>query len=567
MSTLSPINPIHKAPSAAYWGTAAFLVLAPLMLVVFLQLVPPVIWDFSRDDWMKLNFSTWTAFVERSYYPPVSPFGWFAAPKIYLETLWPYLRQPPIGLPVSLHILVALTIAAGLSREITRRVRDEGPRCITAEHVRGPRALWGAAGEAALASAWRRDLRISGPGVLLAPKLRLSRRLETEGLLLAGRPGSGKSAILEGVMAQALERGARVVALDVKGQLAERLKTYHPHVLSLHAQGAVVWEIGRDLVSDADADEFAACLVPASKDPVWAEGSRLILSAMAQALRARRGAAWGWTELYALLSTPVEQLEPLILEFAPGMARLLSARDEPGSFIVSLAFNLAAHVTATVRRFAAMEKAGAWKLSLRRWAGSAKGRRNPIVLHHDLQRRERSGALVQLVLRIVSGVLLGQEVRDGLDSDTWIFLDEIARLGRCEPLADLASLGRSRGIRLVMTVQSPAQLVDAYGAPGAEALRENFATQVICAMPPGDNAQRVAKDWIGDRVVREPSNQVAIGEKAQEWTLPALSREEISGELGLKYDLWGRPRIRAAVLSNGDVAVLDWSLRRWSRLG
>jgi hypothetical protein len=214
-----------------------------------------------------------------------------------------------------------------------------------------------------------------------------------------------------------------------------------------------------------------------------------------------------------------------------------------------------------------MEMSGAWKLSLRRWAGSGNGGRNPIVLHYDLQRRERSGALVRLALRVLSGVLLGREVRDGVDSDTWVFLDEIARLGRCEPLADLASLGRSRGVRIVMTVQSPAQLVEAYGAPGAEALRENFATQLICAMPPGDNAQRVAKEWIGDRVVREPSNQVATGDKPREWTLPALSREEISGELGLKYDLWGRPRIRAAVLSDGDVAVLDWPLHRWRRLG
>jgi hypothetical protein len=567
MSTLSPIKPIHKAPSAVYWGAAVFVVLAPMLVAVFLQFVPPVIWDFLRDDWMKFSFSTGAQLVERDYPPPASAFGWFSAPWVYVRGLWPFLSQPRIGFPVLLHILAALTVAMAISAEIIRRIRDEAPRDILAEHVRGPRALWGQAGETALATDWRRDLRLNGPGVRLAPNLRLSRRLETEGLLLAGRPGSGKSVILEGVMAQALERNARVVALDVKGQLAERLKRFKPHVLSLFAEGAVVWEIGRDLVSDADADEFAACLVPDSKDPVWSDGSRLILSAMVQALRARRGAAWGWTELYDLLSTPIEKLEPVILDFAPGIARLLSAREEPASFIVSLMFNLAAHVTATARRFAAMEENGAWKLSLRRWASSASKHRNPIVLHYDLQRRERSGAMVRLALRVLSGVVLGREVRDGVDSDTWIFLDEIARLGRCDPLADLASLGRSRGIRVVMTVQSPAQLVDTYGAAGAEALRENFATQLICAMPAGDNAQRVAKDWIGDRVVREPSNSVAAGEKPQEWTLPALSREEISGELGLNYDLLGRPRIRAAVLSGGDVAVLDWPLHRWPRLG
>jgi hypothetical protein len=537
------------------------------MLAVFLQLVPPAVWDFGKDDWVRLSFSGAAKLLEESRLPPTGPLGWFSSPWDYLSDLWPYLSQPRVGLLVALHTLAALAIAAALSGEVLRRVREQGARDILAEHVRGPRALWGKAGRDWLAASWRRDLRRSGSGVELAPGLKIPTQLETEGLFLAGRPGSGKTVILEGVAEQALARGGRVIALDVKGQLAARLKGYKPWILSLSGAKSAVWEIGRDLIDDADADEFAASLIPESRDPVWSEGSRLILSAMIMALQDRHGAAWGWVELDRLLSLPVDKLEPIILKYAPSIARLLNAREEPASFVVSLVFNLASHVCSTVRRFATMEKTGVERLSLREWARPARGRRRPIVLHYDLQRRDRSAALVRLALRVLSGVLLGRELPDGIDTDTWILLDEITRIGRCDSIVDLASLGRSRGVRTVVTVQSPAQLVDTYGVAGAESLRENFGTQIICAMPPGDNAQRVSTDWIGDRIVREPPGQVEASKKAQEWTIPALAPEEIAGELGVKYDLWGRVRIRAAVLSGGNVAVLDWPLHRWCRLG
>ena len=416
-----------------------------------------------------------------------------------------------------------------------------------------------------LAKYWKDDLRRTGRGAELAPDLIIPRQRETEGVLLAGRPGSGKSVILEGLMGQALARGARVVALDVKGKLAERLKGFGPNVLGLSSKDSVLWDIGRDLVDDADADEFAACLIPDSRDPVWSEGSRLVLSAIVQSLQGRYDKDWGWVELNKCLSLSVEKLEPIIFDYAPSIAELLGARENPPSFIVSLVFNLASHVSATASRFAKMEKQGSERLSLRDWAKSTDGRQRPLIMQYDFQRRDRSAALMRLTLRVLSGALLGDETPDGIDSDTWIFLDELTRIGPSKPVEELASLGRSRGVRTVISVQSPAQLTDVYGAAGAEALRENFAIQIVCAMPQGANAQRVSKDWIGDRIVQEPDYLVRPDQKPQTWTLPALSREEIAGELGLKYDLWGRLIIRAAVITGGNVSVLNWPLNRWKR--
>jgi len=316
------------------------------------------------------------------------------------------------------------------------------------------------------------------------------------------------------------------------------------------------------VMTDADADEFAAALIPESKDPVWSEGSRLILAALVLYLAKRHGPRWGWRHLYRMVTQPLERLEKMVRKIAPEVANMIQTRgEEPATFILSLLFNMTAHVGATVRRFARLESAGARRLSLRSWV-TATGRRNPIVLRYDLQRRERSANFVKLALRLLAGALLGDEVEDGRDARVWLFLDEVTRVGRSDALIDLVSLGRSRGVRNVVSLQSPAQLRDTYGDAGSEALRENFGLQIICALPPGDNARRIANDWVAPRMVCDPGYVRQNGTRG-EWTIPPISPAEYATDFGLKFDLWGRPYIRAAVLGLGDIPVLDWPLHRW----
>ncbi|KAH2823834.1 hypothetical protein KXV85_001392, partial [Aspergillus fumigatus] len=244
---------------------------------------------------------------------------------------------------------------------------------------------------------------------------------------------------------------------------------------------------------------FAASLIPDSRDPVWAEGSRLILSAIVQYFQSERGRQWGWRDLHDMLAKPPGELEHMIRRIAPEVAAMIMTRGEdPATFVLSLQFNLIAHVGAAARRFARLEQNGARPASLRAWAVAGQWRR-PIILRYDLQRRERSAAFVKLVLRVLAGTILGADVEDERDWRIWLFLDEVARIGidKCPAITDLAALGRSRGVRTIVTVQSPAQLKE------SEAFRENFGLQIVCGLAPGESAQRVARDWVAQRTVRD----------------------------------------------------------------
>ena len=564
----SAIAPVRSSAAASLWASLTFTIVLPLSLGLFFQLLPIHAWSRAVDGWLTVSLTSGSDLLRsQGYQSPTSLWEWLWSPIQIFVDLWPHLSTPQVAMAVILQTGAAIFASLSTARLVYRRVRAEQPPLLPAEHVVGPLPQWGGDGVAYLRRTWDSALRHTGHGVSLSPDVTIPMRVETEGLLLVGRPGSGKSVVLEGLMAQAIARGDRVIALDVKGGLSSRLRRHRPRVLSIDMSATSVWAIGRDLRTMADADEFAASLVPESRDPVWGEGSRLLLSALVQHLQATKGARWGWRDLDRLLNVPVVTLEPFVRNHAPAVAQLMTAREEPTNFLLSLSFNLTAHTASVVRRFGMMEKRGAKTLSLRNWMRNDGAQRPPLIIHYDLAQRDRASTFARLVLRVLSTAVLGGDLRDGIDSGTWFMLDEVTRIGRCDPLIDLASLGRSRGVRCAITVQSSAQLIDVYNAAGADALKENFGLQIICALPPGDAAKKVSENWIGDRTVSEPAAWVRTDRVAREWTVPALAANQISGELGLRYDLWGRPLIRAAVIGSGDVAILDWALHRWAKLG
>lgn len=565
MAILHPTELHPSLVSARFWSTLVFLGVLSIASAALFLLLPPIVWSHRADMLVTFYPTDLWLLIKQTTIPPLQSISLGDIASYPFRVVAAFAAPPAwsvLATPLLLRVAVGVTIAVSAARLVFFRVREVSPKQISARHVSGPKPMRGQWGATHLNQIWTPLCRQTGNGLLLAPGVKLPIVTEQQGILLVGQPGAGKSVILEGLLQQALERRDRIVALDVKGGLASRIAAYEPAVFGLSGPTSVVWAVGEDLLTDADADEFAASLIPESKDPVWSEGSRLILAALVLYLAKRHGRQWGWRQLYSLLNQPLEKQESIVRKVAPEVANMIQQRgEEPATFILSLLFNLTAHVGATVRRFARLENARARRISLRGWA-TATGWRRPIVLRYDLQRRERSANFVKLALRLLAGTLLGDEVEDGRDARVWLFLDEVTRIGRSDALIDLVSLGRSRGVRSVASLQSPAQLRDVYGEAGAEALRENFGLQIICALSPGDNARRISNDWVAARTVCE-SGPVGQNGTRREWTVPPISPAEYAADFGLKFDLWGNAYIRAAVLGLGDIPVLDWPLHRW----
>lgn len=556
-----PTEPHPSLAGARFFSSMTFLAVLLTMSIAFCTMMPPHVWWHPYDAEVTVHLSDLWWFIQQLKAPDLGThkIGDFALyPLRLVGALIDAMPPSELIVPYAVRIAAAYGIARAAAKPVFRRLREVSPKRLAARHVRGPRPMWGPSGPAQLNTVFAPLRGQTGDGIRIAPQVTMPMVKETEGVLLIGQPGSGKSVVAEGMMHQALRRGDRVFALDVKGQLAARIAAYRPIVFDIARPVSVVWWVGRDLRDDADADEFAAALIPDSRDPVWSEGSRLVLSAIVQWLHSRHGHRWGWRHLHQMLSKPPDELEGIVRYNAPEVAAMIMTHgEEPATFVLSIIFNMIAHVGATARRFARLEARGARRLSLRAWATAGAWRR-PIILRYDLQRRDRSAAFVRLTLRILAGTILGDEVPDEHDWRIWLFLDEVTRIGvdKCEALSDLASLGRSRGIRTIATAQNLAQLRD------AEAFRENFGLQIVCSLAPGDTAKRVANEWVEPRTVCDPAPP-KDDQSPREWTMPPISVSEYQSEFGLKFDLWGGRFIRAAVLGLGDIPIIDWPIHRW----
>jgi hypothetical protein len=249
----------------------------------------------------------------------------------------------------------------------------------------------------------------------------------------------------------------------------------------------------------------------------------------------------------------------------PQVAEMLRGKgDDPTTMSLSVLFNMVAHVSEIVDTCAAFEAEGRSRLSLTRWA-QGRTRTRAIVLEHDMSDPENSALLLGVQLRILTGELLSHRVPDGTDHRIWTFADELPRFKAAAPnVADLAALGRSRGVRVVASAQSFAQLERAMTRAGAEALTENFGTMIVCKARPGRNAEDIAANIVGKTTYETGSADEKNGPSLHD--RPTLSPLQMSTCLGLTIDWRGRKYIRAAIVGWGDVYVAEWPLDRWETL-
>jgi hypothetical protein len=150
-------------------------------------------------------------------------------------------------------------------------------------------------------------------------------------------------------------------------------------------------------------------------------------------------------------------------------------------------------------------------------------------------------------------------------------LDELPQIGKTPAVPRLAAIGRSADIRLVVTVQSPAQLREIYGAEGCQHLLDNLTTKVVGRVSAGKTASEISEHWIGRRSVEyweqsAPDGNGVIRSERKTDDVPAVESDFLSDELGLCNSAAGLPVVRALVVGHGDACLLEWPVGLWRNL-
>jgi hypothetical protein len=567
-------HPLQNLPDpvpARAAGLLAAITTLTVTLVLLLDLFPPRGWLYSNDQPVRLDAGAFAHVIGSALprFPAQPNLGDFAGWPISLLTgSAEALTELGVIAQVLTLLLVSICAAVAVGVDAHHSMLKILPPVREVTTTAGSEPRYGKYGVRTLRKAWKYRRLVEGDGIVLAPGIVMPSDVETEHIAIMGATGAGKSTIVEGLLRQGIHRGDRALMIDVKGSLGRRLGVKDFAEISLApSKGGTIWRIGDDIRTRQDAIEFAAALIPASRDPIWSDGARLYLTGLIVALQRERGTKWGWRQLEAQLGLPFPDQEERIRQSMPDVAALLQMKDgDPTATVMSILVTVVANVGSLVWTLAERERAKGRYFSLRAW-GAGKSKCRVAILRLEYDRETQSAALLKLALRCVQASVLGADVADGEDHAIWLGLDELPRFCDAQTIERLVALGRSRGVRILAALQTPAQLRREIGGDAATALLGNFGIQIITRMAPGPDRKEVAESWLGSRTVswQDPATDKGPG-PIQVKDIDVLSEAELTGRLGKFYRLGGRPFIRAAVTGFEHVPILDWPVGWADRL-
>ena len=430
----------------------------------------------------------------------------------------------------ALAVLTGLSLLALMSFVRQTMIARPPPKVI-----RGRKHLAGKAARRALQSLSKRECRRSGSGLEFPPGIPISRDRESRHFLIWGSTGAGKTTAMLHLMLQAIERGDKVLVLDVKGDMTSKLPRIG-NIIAPHDARSLQWDIATDCQTPQEARELAARLIPESRsDRIWSDAAREILTACVISLQVRQGRGWGWTDLRKLVVADADALLSIAERYHPEAIQFLK---EPSSKTTqSIISTFKAHMNVVSALAEAWPNSSRERsFSVREWLHHPAC--HPIVLQHDGRFPQLTKSWLSGIIGLLASHAASPAMQENPARRTWLFLDEFPQLERLPHFSTLLDVGRSKGISVVLGAQDLSQIRNTYGHDQADAWIGMVGTHIITRMNLGQSAETTSR-LIGQQTVEywRKSETRSGGQISTSWTKerevrPVITPSELSDRLG-----------------------------------
>lgn len=353
-------------------------------------------------------------------------------------------------------------------------------------------------------------------------------------------PGNGMRALvydsktdLLSVVAKMME-GAVGKEIDPVAFVHERLRILNPFDARCYA-----WDMGRDITEASEADDVAAVLVPeepGSSNPFFARTAQRLLEGIITAFIENAGDRWTLRDVI-LASKSKDRLAAIYK--SSGETEDLLDFFSPDDTFNDVKSTLDSHLRGYRPIAAAWEEARAVGrcFSIQDWMKSEQ----VFVLGNSTRKKSAIGRVNQLLFTELTKVLLDRP-EEGVDADTWFFLDELSDLGKLATLPDLMGRGRGKGAACVLGFQDIGDIDATYGKDRARALVGNAASVAFLHINSiQTETQKWASESLGEtqfsRTTRGESNQQSLnpGQYGYQWS---SSRSENLSEQVVTERAW-----------------------------
>lgn len=439
---------------------------------------------------------------------------------------------------------------------------------------RGRRIETGAYAKRTLRHAIRRVGRPRKHDLWLLPEVQLNAASTTRNLLLVGTQGSGKTGLLRAFADQYLNNlSGRMFAFDAKGDMLAGLPV--DSMILVAPQDARGWaiDIGREITNPLIAREFATKCVPVSEqDPMWAHGTRSVLTDIIMALRARSGEAWGWGDLADASLSSAADIRRLLLEGGGKSAALLNFGEDPEenrtvmSILVTLWVTVLSVIEPLARAWSEVDPSQ--RFTVRDWLAPGSRLPRTLLLQKSGDYPELSSTVGSfLAERVAAAALASTRRRPGTEGLTML-LDEFPEVP-IERLPRLLALGRELHVNTIATVQDLGQITALFGQEQGAVVESRFGIRLVLRLEPGETVRRICDVWIGRRQIRR-RRDATVEELARGVTKPmetvweeTITPDVLSDTLGVFETSTGK-MIRLLVTGFPTLAIVDVPLTTWA---
>ena len=408
-------------------------------------------------------------------------------------------------------------------------------------------------------------------GIFIHPQVQIEEKIEVRHTMLVGGSGGGKTTILWPIIHQAQARGDRILLFDSKGDFTEKLGGNFTLLSPTDARSAR-WVLGNDILTHLDAHALTETLIPSApggdKEPMWTNGARALLLGVITDVQRQNGRKWGFVTLASAIANALsdfETLKNIITREDPAMLSLLGGEDAVAPSRTTMGFLV--QVATSVRHVINLG-VGADDLAHTKnppWAARAwlAGKTPPVAI---VGFRDSARSLSQAW----AASLLEQVVRQAgdmpdaspADRRIWLIVDEAPRAGKVPSITDALTTARSKGLRVILGIQSLAQIRETYTRETATVWAGQTASKIICQTTAPED-QKWCSDLLGEREVERYTHQLSQqsysdggGQHSSSWQ---RVREPVLLPASFGQELRVLPTgPRALLMSGGEAALLDW---------
>lgn len=327
--------------------------------------------------------------------------------------------------------------------------------------------------------------------------LMISDKKLREHTLILGATGSGKSQLILNYMRDILKGGIRCIAVDRKGEFWAHFGRqgkdflFHPF-----DERGVKWSIFDEINVEIDKfgkvskmpDDVAAITsilfqLTSRKgdDKFWYEAAASVAnSAICYCIMHGKTTT---QELLQVVHTPAPQLAEMLSSLPPALAEGVAAMGDPKGKQAGSVLSICAATLKCLAPFATSDgSADRW--SCRDWINNGKGN---LFISCAGKNDEIFVGVVGLVIDLI-GREMKQFADDGQHKTKFLFvLDELGSYPPLTTLIWLLTLGRSKGVGVIVANQTVSKIKKVYGEQEARNLISNMKTKYIYMLPePGD---------------------------------------------------------------------------------